>query len=346
MSGHVSIRGLTKRYDAVDVLKGIDLDIEAGEFFSLLGPSGCGKTTLLRTIAGFETPDAGTLTISGSDMAGVPPNQRPTNMVFQSYAIFPHLSVADNVGFGLKRAGIERTPALIDEMLELVGLAGLGGRAAHALSGGQRQRVALARTLILKPKVLLLDEPLSALDKKLREQMQSELRRLQRQVGITFVLVTHDQEEALILSDRVAVMFDGRIAQLAAPEQLYRAPASRAVAEFIGLMNFVPAEIKGDQLVIPGLGHMTRPDGTTSGAIDVGLRPETLSILGDDERATHEARGTVGDRTYYGDMTTYAVTLESGSTVNIAMKNTASQRIYDVGDTVRISWEPESLVIF
>lgn len=347
MTGLVSIRGLRKSYGANEVLKGIDLDIGAGEFFSLLGPSGCGKTTLLRTIAGFEMPNAGTISIAGVDMAGVPPNRRPTNMVFQSYAIFPHLSVADNVAFGLKKAGIERTLGLVEQMLEQVGLAGLGERAAHALSGGQRQRVALARALILKPKVLLLDEPLSALDKKLREQMQSELRRLQREVGITFVLVTHDQEEALILSDRIAVMFEGEIAQLAAPDALYRQPASRQVAEFIGLMNFVPAEASGDGLTIAGLGRIARPDGLSDGALEVGLRPETLTVLDDGETFAHEAKGRIADRTYYGDMTTYAVALDGATEpVNVAMKNRASRRIHEVGDVVRIGWEPDSLVIF
>ncbi|MEL7343889.1 MAG: ABC transporter ATP-binding protein [Pseudomonadota bacterium] len=346
MNALVSIRGLEKRFDKVDVLKGIDLDINEGEFFSLLGPSGCGKTTLLRAIAGFEAPDAGSVSIAGQDMAGVAPNKRPTNMVFQSYAIFPHLSVADNVAFGLKKAGIARSDALINETLELVGLAGLGARAAHALSGGQRQRVALARTLILKPKVLLLDEPLSALDKKLREQMQSELRRLQRQVGITFVLVTHDQEEALILSDRIAVMFEGRIAQLAAPDQLYQAPATRAVAEFIGLMNFVPAIAQGDDLLLQGLGTMPRPGHIKTGRLDVGLRPETLSILGQEDAADFEAHGIVSDRIYYGDMTTYTVALQGGCSVNIAMKNRASVRIYETDEPVRISWEPASIVTF
>ncbi|MEL6839854.1 MAG: ABC transporter ATP-binding protein, partial [Pseudomonadota bacterium] len=205
MTALITLEGVNKHYGDYHALRDIDLTIDEGEFFSLLGPSGCGKTTLLRTIAGFESVSSGLVTIGGEDMAGVPANLRPTNMVFQSYAIFPHLSVAENVAFGLrKRPDIPKTA--VDETLEMVGLAGYGKRAAHALSGGQRQRVALARALILKPKVLLLDEPLSALDKKMREQMQVELMRLQRHVGITFILVTHDQEEALVMSDRIAVM--------------------------------------------------------------------------------------------------------------------------------------------
>jgi spermidine/putrescine transport system ATP-binding protein len=241
----IELRDVHKYYGDYHALRGINADIGEGEFFSLLGPSGCGKTTLLRTIAGFEDVSSGTIHLDGKLMEGVPANKRPTNMVFQSYAIFPHLTVAQNVGFGLRkdpRSTIEKANA-VAEALEMVGLKGYGQRAAHALSGGQRQRVALARALILKPKVLLLDEPLSALDKKLREQMQSELRRLQRQVGITFILVTHDQEEALIMSDRIAVMFEGQISQLAAPQQLYRRPINRQVADFIGVMNFLSAKV-------------------------------------------------------------------------------------------------------
>ena len=250
MSGPlISLRDVNKYYGDYHALRGITAEIGAGEFFSLLGPSGCGKTTLLRAIAGFEDISGGTITLSGKDMKGVPPNKRPTNMVFQSYAIFPHLSVEQNVGFGLRKSGMspsEKTRA-IGAALEMVGLGQYGKRAAHALSGGQRQRVALARALILKPKVLLLDEPLSALDRKMREDMQVELMKLQREVGITFILVTHDQEEALVMSDRIAVMFEGEIAQLADPEVLYRKPATKRVADFIGVMNFLPARA-GDGL--------------------------------------------------------------------------------------------------
>ena len=241
----IELTGINKYYGDYHALRDINLEIPQGQFFSLLGPSGCGKTTLLRTIAGFEMPSSGTLRIDGRDMANVAPFERPTNMVFQSYAIFPHLSVAENVAFGLRRdprSKAEKAKA-VDEALEMVGLSGYGDRRAHALSGGQRQRVALARSLILKPKVLLLDEPLSALDKKMREQMQVELIRLQRQVGITFILVTHDQEEALVMSDRIAVMFAGEIGQLDGPEELYRRPKTKQVASFIGKMNFLEARV-------------------------------------------------------------------------------------------------------
>ena len=244
MTDLITLKGVNKYYGDYHALRDIDLTIKEGEFFSLLGPSGCGKTTLLRTIAGFEYLSSGSLEIAGKSMAGVGANHRPTNMVFQSYAIFPHLSVGENVGFGLRRdpRGKAEKEALIAEALEMVGLGGYGSRAAHALSGGQRQRVALARALILKPKVLLLDEPLSALDRKMREQMQVELIKLQREVGITFILVTHDQEEALVMSDRIAVMFEGEIAQLDEPEELYRRPDDRRVASFIGMMNFLPGK--------------------------------------------------------------------------------------------------------
>ena len=241
----INIQNVEKHYSSVTALDGVSIEIEAGEFFSLLGPSGCGKTTLLRIISGFDNPSVGTVFIGGADMTDVPPNERPTNMVFQSYAIFPHLNVADNVGYGLKKQKLpkEEIDRRVDDALKLVDLEGYGPRESHALSGGQRQRVALARALIMKPKVLLLDEPLSALDKKLRETMQSELRKLQRTVGITFVLVTHDQEEALTMSDRIAVMFDGKIAQIDSPEGLYRRPISRRVASFIGVVNFIPATV-------------------------------------------------------------------------------------------------------
>ena len=243
----ISIAGVNKFYGAYKALTDISLNIQPGEFFSLLGPSGCGKTTLLRSIAGFEHPSSGDIRIDGQSMIGVPANRRPTNMVFQSYAIFPHLNVEENVSYGLKRLrlGSDEEKRRVGAALEQVRLQGLGQRRGNELSGGQRQRVALARALVLRPKVLLLDEPLSALDKKLREEMQSELRALQKAVGITFVLVTHDQYEALALSDRIAVMFGGRIAQVAAPKEIYQHPYSRRVADFLGGMNFLKGRVTG-----------------------------------------------------------------------------------------------------
>ena len=228
----IEVRDVTKRYGAFVALDKVNVDIREGEFFSLLGPSGCGKTTLLRMIGGFDSLTSGEIRIDGNAMHDVPANRRPTNMVFQSYAIFPHLNVAKNVAYGLKRLqlGAAEEKRRVEEALAQVSLGNLGARMATQLSGGQRQRVALARALVMRPKVLLLDEPLSALDKKLREQMQVELRRLQQSVGITFVLVTHDQYEALAMSDRVAVMFGGQIKQVAAPQEIYQRPATRQVA--------------------------------------------------------------------------------------------------------------------
>lgn len=355
----ISLRNVQKHYGEYHALRDISLDIAEGEFFSLLGPSGCGKTTLLRTIAGFEGIDSGAVMIGGKDMAKVPANRRPTNMVFQSYAIFPHLSVAQNVGYGLRKSSLsssEKTTA-VNDALEMVGLSGYGARAAHALSGGQRQRVALARALVLKPKVLLLDEPLSALDRKMREQMQIELIRLQREVGITFVLVTHDQEEALVMSDRIAVMFEGEIAQCDDPELLYRKPVSKRVADFIGVMNFVPAEVRqeGERLVatVAGLGEgditpAQCPAGVPIGPASAGFRPETLTLLYDGQTATYrEAPGTIEEVVYYGDMTYYDVRLDGvEKPVRISMRNIFGRDVLEVGAKTRVSWSPAALVLF
>ncbi|MZQ89889.1 polyamine ABC transporter ATP-binding protein [Frigidibacter albus] len=356
----IEFRDVHKYYGDYHALRGINATIKAGEFFSLLGPSGCGKTTLLRTIAGFEDISSGAVLIDGKHMVDVPANVRPTNMVFQSYAIFPHLTVEQNVGFGLRREG--GTPAekarRVEEALEMVGLKGFGKRAAHALSGGQRQRVALARALILKPKVLLLDEPLSALDKKMREQMQVELIRLQRQVGITFILVTHDQEEALVMSDRIAVMFEGQIAQLADPETLYRRPNSRQVANFIGVMNFLPAKVLTEAagriaIDVQGLGQTEidatqAPGAVTGGEISVGFRPETLTMLYEGQTTTErETPGTIEEVVYYGDMTYYDVRLDGvDSPVRISMRNVFGRPVLDIGTRTRVAWSAGALVLF
>jgi spermidine/putrescine transport system ATP-binding protein len=357
----IEFKDVHKYYGDYHALRGINATIRAGEFFSLLGPSGCGKTTLLRTIAGFEGISKGVVLIDGKDVANIPANQRPTNMVFQSYAIFPHLTVAENVGFGLRKdpRSREDKARAVEEALAMVGLAGFGNRAAHALSGGQRQRVALARALILKPKVLLLDEPLSALDKKLRENMQIELIKLQRQVGITFILVTHDQEEALVMSDRIAVMFEGEIAQLDDPETLYRRPKTRAVANFIGTMNFLPGQILSEsggkvEAECQGFGRLTLDaeaqvtGKATATGPTVGFRPETLTLLFDGQQpADRECMATVEEVVYYGDMTYYDVKLDgTDQPMRLSMRNVFGRPVLDIGTRTRVGWSPGALVMF
>ncbi len=352
----IEIDGVTRAYGTFKALDNASLTIREGEFFSLLGPSGCGKTTLLRMIAGFDEPTGGSITVDGNPMAGIPANRRPTNMVFQSYAIFPHLDVEQNVGYGLKRLKLGRAEEKrrVDEALAQVELGGLGKRGAAELSGGQRQRVALARALVMRPKVLLLDEPLSALDKKLREQMQVELRHLQRSVGITFVLVTHDQYEALAMSDRIAVMFGGRIAQVDTPKQIYQRPADRQVADFLGGMNFVKAEIVEERetaIVVEttGFGRVTtdkpqryRPNGK---AATLGIRPERLRVLWDDATAKHEVKGTVVDRHYFGEITHLIVEVPGlDEPLSVTETNNFGADDIPVGAPIRLAYDPDALV--
>ena len=355
----VELDGVEKHFGEIAALDGVSAQIREGEFFSLLGPSGCGKTTLLRLIAGFEQPTKGNITIDGSQMHGVEAKERPTNMVFQSYAIFPHLNVEENVGYGLKRLnlGKDETALRVNEMLKLVDLDNYNKRPAHALSGGQRQRVALARSLIMKPKVLLLDEPLSSLDKNLREQMQVELRHLQRTVGITFILVTHDQEEALTMSDRIAVMFEGQIVQIASPQELYSRPKSKRVASFIGVMNFIEGQLLkgGDQITTVDAGILGNvnvssgqiPIPLNSGPVIIGIRPEMLTLLFEDrDRTEFEISGVILESQYYGDMTYYTVQVTGlKSPLTISTRNTAGRRVLDDGESARVGWGAESLVI-
>ncbi len=317
----IAVREVTKAFDKVRAVDQVSLDIREGEFFALLGPSGCGKTTLLRLLAGFEVPTVGEILIDGQAMSAVPPNHRPVNMVFQSYAIFPHLNVRDNIAYGLRRQKLPRDELRrrVDEALALIKLEGFGDRRSDQLSGGQRQRIALARALIKQPKVLLLDEPLGALDKKLREQMQIELRALQREVGITFVFVTHDQEEALSMSDRIAVMSAGRVLQVDTPEQLYEQPLSREVADFIGTMNFIEGRVgSSDGGIIAvdteAIGRVqAKPERSfqTGERVLVAIRPEKIVASREaPSDAANAVQGRIGAAAYLGDRSHLQVRVE------------------------------------
>ena len=301
------LTGLGRTYgrgaSAHPALDGIDLTIKANEFFTLLGPSGCGKTTLLRLIAGFDQPTTGEIAIFGRNVAGLPPEDRPVNTVFQHYALFPHLTVAGNVGFALRMLGRSKTEiaTTVARMVALVGLEGMEHRRPDQLSGGQKQRVALARALAPGPKILLLDEPLSALDAKLRQRMRSELKALQRETGITFVFVTHDQDEALAMSDRIAVMQGGRVQQLGRPEEIYEAPANRFVADFIGGANLIPARIGPQGADAEGLGVIPAK-GVPGADVTLAIRPERLSILPVAQQADGDLGPlTVAERIYMGN---------------------------------------------
>src|ERR1700726_3659298 len=331
---------VVKKFGAVRAVDGVSFDIWAAEFFALLGPSGCGKTTLLRMLAGFETPDEGRILLNGRDIANVLPHQRPVNMMFQNYALFPHLSVRDNIAFGLRRAGMARADIAtrVAEMIALVKLEGLEKRKPDQLSGGQKQRVALARSLARRPQMLLLDEPLAALDKKLRESTQLELMELQRRLGMTFIIVTHDQEEAMTVADRIGVMDAGRLEQVATPRELYEAPASRWIAEFVGDVNLFEGQVESrdaGRLVIS-----TRDAGTivvaeprqpiTKTTVCVAIRPEKVKLsrrgpVSDavNAHAINRLEGVVTDVSYLGGFTTYKVRLDTGAVVRSSMANTA-----------------------
>ncbi|SPH17259.1 Spermidine/putrescine import ATP-binding protein PotA [Defluviimonas aquaemixtae] len=355
----IRLEGVEKVFGEFRALKDITFDIAPGEFFSLLGASGCGKTTLLRILAGIEQPTRGEVTIDGKPMAGVPANKRPTNMVFQSYAIFPHLTVRENIGYGLvyQKLAKAEAKARTDEAIELVKLAGLGERSAHQLSGGQRQRVALARALVCRPKVLLLDEPLSALDKKLREEMQQELRSLQRTVGITFVFVTHDQEEALTLSDRIAVMSGGRVLQIDTPQGLYERPNCLDVAGFVGTMNLFPAKVtraEGSRTVANGagmgelVGHSHDRPSAVGAAVFIAVRPEKIVIeVGANMPGLNRLVGRISSISYLGDRSHYLVEVEGlAEPVAVYLSNPAGRALHGAaGAEVTLSWDETSALV-
>jgi putative spermidine/putrescine transport system ATP-binding protein len=324
----VRVAGLRKKYGAVVALDGVDLEIGQGEFFTLLGPSGSGKTTLLRLIAGFERPDSGTIELSGREISRVPPYGRDVNTVFQDYALFPHMSVAQNIAYGMRVRRVPRAERQrrTERALEMVRLAGLGGRKTAQLSGGQRQRVALARAIVNEPQVLLLDEPLGALDLKLRQEMQLELQHVQREVGITFIYVTHDQEEALSMSDRIAVLADGQIEQVGTPLEVYEQPRTDFVAGFIGISNLIERDGR----------HMT-------------VRPEKIRLLADGEEPPpgyHAETGVIADIVYVGVITRYVVDLDAGGRLVVARQNerAPSATHQQGGRPARIAWQPDQTI--
>ena len=349
----LEIRNITRRFADFEAVKDVSFTVASGEFFTLLGPSGCGKTTILRMIAGFDLPDVGQILLDGRDLASTPAEKRPIHTVFQSYALFPHLTVGQNIAFPLRMAGIGDTELQrrVRETLDQVHLAELAGHYPHEISGGQKQRVALARGLVNRPRLLLLDEPLGALDLKLREEMQLELIKLQREVGVTFVFVTHAQPEALALSHRIAVMNQGRIEQLDTPSRIYGFPRNRFVADFIGNCNLLDATVNECRdgrlrLAASGLGEILAPisDGVKVGDKGVlALRPEQVRI-GIDAEGENRFPGSVRDFLYVGDVTTYQVALDNGCQLAALRPNDAPgrARFFEIGDRVTVSWAADA----
>ena len=356
---YIQLRGVTKKYDVVTAVDNVDLNIRKGEIFALLGASGCGKTTLLRLLAGFEIPTDGQITIDGEDMQSIQPYNRPVNMMFQSYALFPHMNVAKNIAFGLKQDRIPKTEIKrrVDELLELVHMKTLFNRFPHQLSGGQRQRVALARSLAKRPKLLLLDEPMAALDKKLREQMQLEVVNIIERVGVTCVMVTHDQEEAMTMATRIGVMHDGRILQSGTPHEVYEYPNCRRTAEFIGTVNIFSGTVienSADHVIInaPDLDREVYVDHGISGAagaeVWVAVRPEKMCIdTAPPSSEYNHARGKVEEIAYIGGLSVYHIKTQSGMTIRATLANVdrrAEDRItWD--DEVYLSWQPGAAVV-
>ncbi|MFJ8638861.1 ABC transporter ATP-binding protein [Streptomyces sp. NPDC093610] len=353
--GDVRLAGISKTYGSFTAVHPLDLTVPQGSFFALLGASGCGKTTTLRMIAGLEEVTTGTVSLGGRDITDLPPYKRPVNTVFQSYALFPHLDVSENVAFGLRRRGIKSVKKQVGEMLDLVQLGDFARRKPHQLSGGQQQRVAVARALINHPQVLLLDEPLGALDLKLRRQMQLELKRIQTEVGITFIHVTHDQEEAMTMADTVAVMNGGRVEQLGAPADLYENPRTTFVANFLGTSNLIEGEIVStgtDVVVSAGGGRLRLPGGRcpapaeSGGKLLVGVRPEKISLAHtDDAGAIPDGRnrvtGRITDSSFIGVSTQYVVESPAGTALQVYEQNIERDGRLVPGADVVLHWNPE-----
>jgi spermidine/putrescine transport system ATP-binding protein len=341
----VRLAGVTKRFDDVVAVDDISLEIQPGHFFALLGPSGCGKTTTLRMIGGFEEPTAGTIYLGERDVTGLPPYKRDVNTVFQSYALFPHLSIFENVAFGLRRRGVKGgdVKKRTEEVLELVDLAGFGKRRPRQLSGGQQQRVALARALVNRPRLLLLDEPLGALDLKLRKQMQLELKGIQAEVGITFIHVTHDQEEAMTMADTIAVMNSGRIEQLGTPDDLYERPQTAFVAGFLGISNLLSGRAEGGGRVRLDDGTVVRAEGSNgAGTVSIGIRPEKIRF---GQGGENTLEGTVAERAYIGVSTQYIVETSAGP-ITVYVQNT--DRVAPAahpGDRVTLGWSADATFV-
>jgi spermidine/putrescine transport system ATP-binding protein len=344
----VRLDSLTKRFDDIVAVDSISLDIERGRFFALLGPSGCGKTTTLRMIGGFEEPTSGRIHLGERDVSGLPSYKRDVNTVFQSYALFPHLSIYENVAFGLRRRKIkgEELKRRVLEALELVGLTGLEQRKPSQLSGGQQQRIALARALVNRPRVLLLDEPLGALDLKLRKQMQLELKRIQHEVGLTFIHVTHDQEEAMTMADQIVVMNKGHIEQAGTPTELYEHPATAFVASFLGVSNLLPGEIAGPDTVRLGDGTVVSVPAARlagrSGAISIGVRPEKIRPAAGER---NQLAGTVVESAYIGVSTQYIVETAAGAVALYVQNEHSSASYLPAGERLILSWNPDSTFI-
>jgi spermidine/putrescine ABC transporter ATP-binding subunit len=342
----VEIRSVSKRFDDTIAVDGVSLLVERGEFVTLLGPSGCGKTTLLRLVAGFEAPDEGQILLGGQDVSALPAHRRDVHTVFQHYALFPHLTVNGNIAFGLKRKGLGKTDVTdrVANALEMVHLSGLGDRFPAQLSGGQQQRVAIARAIVLEPRVLLLDEPLGALDRKLREAMQVELKELQGRLGISFLCVTHDQDEALAMSDRVAVLNVGRIEQVGSPREIYEQPRTRFVADFVGVTNVVAGVVaeaaNGHALVDAGGGRIEVPAPLEVGQrVQIAVRPEKIQFV--NAEATGAIGATVEGARYLGDVTHWRVRLDDGASWTVFSRNDGSVRDFGPGDRVGLAWAPE-----